>query len=140
MLTLRDDQIKILEAGLHRRSVRRIKEFLLRHWPSDKPILDETSLLDLVYESDRNAKEFGIRTEAGRGRWAYLMVLTDQKIAQDTAVQQMFARAGRNCGKINMICFGTITEAHILNMVVGLAISRNMSKKGSDPYFGLCVL
>lgn len=94
MLTLRSDQSKALEDDLYRRSARRILQFLRRHLPPETAQIDDISLLDLIQESDQVAKTFGIRTEAGRGRWAYLMLLTDGKVVDDPAIKQMFSRPG----------------------------------------------
>jgi hypothetical protein len=71
----------IREARL-KKSQRRIAAFLRDAAPDRTASWSDKDLINMVARSDNSATELGIRTEQGRGRLAYLMILTDERAAQ----------------------------------------------------------
>jgi len=71
-----------LKAVLRHTSRVRIARFLKAHPPPATSGIDDAFVRAVTLASEPTADEFGIVTERGRARWAYVMMMSDGKAAQ----------------------------------------------------------
>lgn len=91
LLTIDTNTVERIEAARLSASRKRIKGFLSRHVPEHFEGIDEPFLEGVVQGSEASAEELGLRSEAARGRWAYVMMLSDGKAAELPEVRSFLA-------------------------------------------------
>jgi len=92
-LRLSPAQMEELRAAMVHASRLRIARFLKGRMPPDAVGITDEFLWRATLASERSAAELGIRTEQGRARWAYVMVLSGGKAATLPEVRG-FVRSG----------------------------------------------
>lgn len=75
------------------RSLKRTSDFLRRNLPRDFQNLSDRQLAEIAVESRRTAQDMGIRSLGGHQRWAYLMAITEGRVAEEPSVRK-FIQAG----------------------------------------------
>lgn len=93
MLRLSDEQYEALSDRLAKRDHNRMRRYLKRNPPPTGP-LDERKMDQIIAQSAQTGRKMGLRTEQGQARWAYLMQITDGKVAHMPDVQALMGRPG----------------------------------------------
>jgi hypothetical protein len=83
-----------LEAAMLHSSRLRIARFLKKNRPPHISSVDDDFVWGATLASERTADELGIRTERGRARWAYVMVVLDGKAADLPEVRSFLQEKG----------------------------------------------
>ena len=73
----------------------RIARFLKGHVPEHFSGVDDEFVWGAALASEGTADELGVRTERGRARWAYVMMLSDGKAAETPEVRAFVQQPGR---------------------------------------------
>ncbi|MEL4375993.1 DUF4123 domain-containing protein [Brucella cytisi] len=81
-LRIRPSQIEELKKAMLHSSRIRIARFLKGQVPPNFSGIDDKFLWGATLASESSADELGIKTERGRARWAYVMMLSDGKAAK----------------------------------------------------------
>lgn len=93
LLTLGAATLEGMQGARERRSLRRTASFLRRTLPPDFQGLSDHQLERAALASRRSGDELGIRSLGGHQRWAYLMTITEGRVAQEPRVRA-FIQAG----------------------------------------------
>jgi len=93
-LRLEPAQIEKLKAAMLHSSRLRIARFLKKNKPPHFSGVDDDFVWGATLASERTADELGIRTERGRARWAYVMVMSDGKAADLPEVRSFIQEKG----------------------------------------------
>lgn len=67
----------------------RITAYLRRVAPDQTRDLDDATLNAMTGRYMNEARSYGVRSEAGMGRWAYLQLITGEKTGQDRSVHEL---------------------------------------------------
>jgi Domain of unknown function (DUF4123) len=94
-LRISQDQMEGLTDAMVHSSRLKIARYLKRNVPSHFSGVDDAFCWGTTLASDKSADELGIETERGRARWAYLMMLSDGKVAEMKQARD-FVRFGGN--------------------------------------------
>ena len=94
MLRLSAEQMTGLQARMLERSHRRIARYLREVLPDGGSGRSDAELHRLVTLSDVTGRGYGLQSEQAHGRWAYLMTITDLKIATMPEVRSFMAEPG----------------------------------------------
>jgi len=82
ILTFSPSQMQAIQVRMAARSHRTIAAYLRETAPDHTAKLDDKALLTAIAASESEARLWGIRTEAGFGRFAWLMLATGGSLAQ----------------------------------------------------------
>ncbi len=82
LLAFDAEQIEQLKAAMVHSSRLRTARFLRSHVPPHFSGIDDRFVWGATLASEPSADELGIRTERGRTRWAYVMMMSDGKAAE----------------------------------------------------------
>ncbi|QKK26554.1 DUF4123 domain-containing protein (plasmid) [Rhizobium hidalgonense] len=93
-LRLEPDQMERLKAAMLHSSRLRIARYLKKNTPPHFSGVDDDFVWGATLASERTADELGIRTERGRARWAYVMVVSDGKAADLPEVRSFIQEKG----------------------------------------------
>ncbi|TDW32882.1 uncharacterized protein DUF4123 [Rhizobium azibense] len=93
-LRLEPAQMERLKAAMLHSSRLRIARFLKKNRPPHFSGVDDDFVWGATLASERTADELGIRTERGRARWAYVMVVSDGKAADLPEVRSFLQEKG----------------------------------------------
>ncbi|MBY4611378.1 DUF4123 domain-containing protein [Rhizobium sp. 9T] len=93
-LRLEPDQIERLKAAMLHSSRLRIARFLKKNTPPHFSGVNDDFVWGAALASERTADELGIRSERGRARWAYVMVMSDGKAADLPEVRSFIQEKG----------------------------------------------
>lgn len=80
-LTFSPAQMEAISEGMRRRSHRKVALYLRRNAEEHTAPLDDAALVAFVAESEVQAREWGVRSEAGLGRFAWLQLVTQSRFA-----------------------------------------------------------
>ncbi|MFD1057530.1 DUF4123 domain-containing protein, partial [Paracoccus fistulariae] len=87
LLTLSATTLEGMQGARERRSLRRTASFLRRTLPPDFQGLSDHQLERVASASRRSGNELGMRSLGGHQRWAYLMTITEGRVAQEPRVR-----------------------------------------------------
>jgi len=81
-LKLTADQMAAITNGMVSRSHQAIAGYLRKVAPAQTSRLDERALLTFIAQAETSGRALGVKTERGLGQWAYLVLVSDGKIAR----------------------------------------------------------
>lgn len=93
-LRFEPEQMDRLKEVMRHSSRLRIARFLKKHPPPHFTGLDDEFFWGATLASAESADELGIRTERGRARWAFAMVLSDGKAAEQAEIRDYIRDGG----------------------------------------------
>jgi len=93
-LTFTPSQMGAIADGMKARSRRKIARYLRKTAEPTTTSMDDATLLDFVAANEAEARGWGLRTEAGFGRFAWLWLATGGKLAQMAPVRSFVAAPG----------------------------------------------
>ncbi|MDB6183266.1 DUF4123 domain-containing protein [Paracoccus fistulariae] len=93
LLTLSAATMEEIKHARERRSLQRTVGFLRRTLPPDFQGLSDQQLEQIARSSRKSGKELGVSSAGGHQRWAYLMAITEGRVAKDRRVRD-FIRSG----------------------------------------------
>ena len=88
-LRLSEETVERIGGARHRRRNRRISAYLRKVAPEQTEDMNDDALDKQVVEHTAEAEEYGVRSEAGLGRWCYLQILTGGKMKKDPNVHRL---------------------------------------------------
>lgn len=95
LLSLGSATMDGIKHARERRSLLRTAGFLRRTLPPDFQGLSEHQLEQIARSSRKSGKDLGICSAGGHQRWAYLMAITDGRVAEDHRVRD-FIQSGND--------------------------------------------
>ncbi|OLP47041.1 DUF4123 domain-containing protein [Rhizobium oryziradicis] len=93
-LRLEPDQMEKLKAAMLHSSRLRIARFLKGNIPPHFSGVNDDFVWGATLASEKSADELGIKTERGRARWAYVMMMSDGKAAEGAEVRNYIRDGG----------------------------------------------
>lgn len=93
-LRIEQDQMEKLKAAMLHSSRLRIARFLKANTPPNFSGVDDDFIWGATLASEKSADNLGIKTERGRARWAYVMILSDGKAADAPEVRDYVGDGG----------------------------------------------
>ena len=93
-LRIERHQIEKLKAAMLHSSRLRIARFLKANTPPYFSGVDDNFIWGATLASEKSADELGIKTERGRARWAYVMIMSDGKAADAPEVRNYVGDGG----------------------------------------------
>lgn len=93
LLSLGSATMDGIKHARERRSLQRTAGFLRRTLPRDFQGLSDHQLEQIARNSRKSGKDLGIGSAGGHQRWAYLMAITEGRVAEDRRVRD-FIRSG----------------------------------------------
>ncbi len=93
-LRIERDQMEKLKAAMLHSSRLRIARFLKANTPPYFSGVDDNFIWGATLASEKSADELGIKTERGRARWAYVMIMSDGKAADAPEVRNYLGDGG----------------------------------------------
>ncbi len=93
-LRIEQEQMERLKAAMLHSSRLRIARFLKANSPPHFSGVDDDFIWGATLASEKSADELGIKSERGRARWAYVMVMSDGKAADAPEVRDFIRDGG----------------------------------------------
>lgn len=115
LLTFTPQQIQAMAFTVQEQSFRTIAAFLRRNGEKEAEGWGEQELLDYVRRMDSEGRAWGLRTEAGLGRFAWLNLMSRNKFAKQPDVRN-FVTTGKGTAheRIEMLMEGVAKDQLML--------------------------
>ena len=88
LLRLSEETVERIGGARHNRRHRRLSAYLRKVAPEQTEGMDDDALEEKAAEYAAEAQAYGVRSEAGQGRWCYLQTLTGGALTDDPNVHR----------------------------------------------------
>ena len=85
-LSFTQEQMNAVTNGMNLRSRQKIVAYLRKTAPEQTAGMDDTTLLDFVEETEKAGEAWGLKTEAGQGRLAWLQLMSEGKFIKSSDI------------------------------------------------------